>query len=125
LSNTSNFNLAITSIIASQQFTESDNCGSSLAGGASCTINVSFAPTAGGAVSGTLTLTNNAANSPQSVALSGTGVTPAAVSLSPSSLAFVGQQVGTTSAPQTITLTNTGGMNLNITVISYTTRSSC
>jgi len=120
LSNTSNFNLAITSIIASQQFTESDNCGSSLAGGASCTINVSFAPTAGGAVSGTLTLTNNAANSPQSVALSGTGVTPAAVSLSPSSLAFVGQQVGTTSAPQTITLTNTGGMNLNITVISYT-----
>jgi hypothetical protein len=119
LTNTSNFSAAITSISASQQFSESDNCGAALAGGASCTINVSFAPTAGGSVTGTLTIADNAIGSPQSVTLSGTAVTPAAVSLSPSSLSFPAQPVGTTSAPQTITLTNTGGASMNITVISY------
>jgi parallel beta-helix repeat protein len=120
LTNTSSFSAAITSISASQQFSESDNCGSALAGGASCTINVSFAPTAGGPVNGTLIIADNATGSPQSVTLSGTAVTPAAVSLSPSSLSFPAQPVDTTSAPQTITLTNTGGSSLNITVISYT-----
>ena len=119
LTNPGNFSLTITSITASQQFSESDNCGASLAAGASCTINVTFAPTSAGNVSGVLTVTDNAANSPQSVPLSGTGLAPAAVSLSLSSLTFPDTQVGSTSAPQTVTLTNTGGSNLNITVISY------
>jgi parallel beta-helix repeat protein len=50
LTNTGNFSASITSITASQQFSESDNCGTSLAGGASCTINVSFAPAVAGPV---------------------------------------------------------------------------
>jgi hypothetical protein len=120
LTNTGNFSLTIASITASQQFSESDNCGASLVGGASCTINISFAPTSAGAVSGILTLTDDATNSPQSVTLSGTGLAPTAVSLSPSSLTFPATPVGTTSDPQTITLTNTGGATLNITVIGYT-----
>jgi len=86
--------------------------------GASCTINVSFAPAVAGPVSGTLVIVDNAANSPQSVTLSGTGVAPAAVSLSPTSLTFPATQVGTTSAPQIITLTNTGGANLSINSIA-------
>lgn len=115
LTNLGSPSLAISSIVASQQFSETDNCPAALAGGASCTINVSFAPTATGTVSGTLTIVDNAADSPQSVALSGTGLAPAAVSLSPSSLVFAGQVIGTTSAAQTVTLTNVGGSNLNIT----------
>ena len=50
-------------------------CGSSLAAGVSCTISVNFTPTATGALSGTLRLTDNAANTPQTVSLSGTGTT--------------------------------------------------
>ena len=115
LTNLGSPSLVLGGIVASQQFSETDNCPTTLAGGTSCTINVSFAPSATGAVSGTLTLADSAADSPQSVTLSGTGLAPAGVSLSPSSLTFGGQVVGTTSAAQTVTLANTGGSNLNIT----------
>jgi hypothetical protein len=48
-------------------------CGSSLAAGSSCAIDVSFDPTASGARTGTLAISDNAAGSPQTVPLSGTG----------------------------------------------------
>src|SRR5438034_6193268 len=48
-------------------------CGSSVAAGVSCTISVKFTPTATGTRTGTLTLTDNAPNSPQTVSLTGTG----------------------------------------------------
>jgi hypothetical protein len=54
-------------------FSQTNNCRSSLAGGASCTVNVSFAPTAGGSRSAALSFTDDALNNPQSVALAGTG----------------------------------------------------
>jgi Putative Ig domain/Abnormal spindle-like microcephaly-assoc'd, ASPM-SPD-2-Hydin/Immunoglobulin domain/Immunoglobulin I-set domain/Protein of unknown function (DUF1565) len=54
-------------------------CGSSLATGMSCTISVNFTPTAAGTRTGTLTLTDNASNSPQTIALSGTGTTASSV----------------------------------------------
>jgi hypothetical protein len=47
--------LNITSIVATANFGESDNCGSSLASGASCIINVTFTPSASGSLAGTLT----------------------------------------------------------------------
>jgi hypothetical protein len=47
--------------------------GASLAPAASCTINVTFTPTAKGSRTGSLTVTNDAKNSPQTVALSGDG----------------------------------------------------
>ncbi len=52
----------------------SKTCGSTLATGAACTIGVIFTPTAGGSRSGQLTLTDNAPNSPQTLALTGTGI---------------------------------------------------
>ena len=58
-------------------FAQSNTCPSSsstLAAGASCTINVTFTPTATGSRSANVTITDNASGSPQSVALSGTGV---------------------------------------------------
>src|SRR6185312_7858232 len=57
-------------------FAETDNCPASLAAGATCTATVTFAPTAAGARSASLTVTDAAADSPQTVALSGSG-TPA------------------------------------------------
>ncbi len=84
---------------------------------ASCTISVTFAPSSAGSRSASLTITDDAANNPQSVPLSGTGLAPS-VSLSPASLAFEPQLVGTPSATQTSTLTNTGGAPLAISSIA-------
>jgi hypothetical protein len=65
--------LSIAGIAATADFGESDNCGSSLASAASCTINVTFTPPAVGTVTGTLSVTDSASGNPQTVSLSGTG----------------------------------------------------
>src|SRR5207253_1106167 len=78
-----------------------------LAAGETCTINVTFTPTASGARTGTLSLTDNAGGSPQIMTLSGNGTAPG-VGLAPTSLGFGNQPLATTSAPMTVTLTNTG-----------------
>lgn len=49
----------------------SNTCGTSLGAGANCTVAVTFSPAASGAVSGTLTFTDDAPNSPQTVNLTG------------------------------------------------------
>jgi hypothetical protein len=77
LSNTGGAALTISSIVASGDFAQTNTCGGSIAAGASCAINVTFAPTAQGPRTGTLTITDNASSSPQVVALSGTGAAPA------------------------------------------------
>ena len=76
LTNTGTATLTITSIAASANFAETDNCGATLAAGANCAINVTLAPNTTGSVKGTVTFTDNAADSPQTVSLSGTAVTP-------------------------------------------------
>ena len=119
VSNTGSATLTITSIVASGDFAETDNCGSSLVASGNCTISVTFTPTASGTRTGSLSVTDNASGSPQTVNLTGTGAaagTPGA-SLSPTSLTFGSQTVGTTSAAQTVTLSNTGGATLSITSI--------
>jgi hypothetical protein len=73
LSNYGAVALSITGISATANFSESDNCGASLASAASCTINATFTPPAEGTVTGTLSVTDNASGSPQTVSLSGTG----------------------------------------------------
>ncbi len=84
--------------------------------GASCSVDVGFGPTAAVTSTGTLSITSTAVGSPHAVSLSGTGVIPLApvVSLSPASLTFAAQELGTSSAAQAITLTNTGTAALNI-----------
>ncbi|HUI41980.1 MAG TPA: choice-of-anchor D domain-containing protein [Terriglobia bacterium] len=54
-------------------FSQTPSCGATLTAGKSCDISVTFTPTAAGARKGTLTVTDNAAGSPQSVGLTGTG----------------------------------------------------
>src|SRR5262249_24488323 len=111
LTNTGTTELTISSIEASGDFVVKDDCGSSLPAGESCTIRVVFSPTDKALRSGTVTITDDAANSPQTVTLTGTGTV---VKLSPTSLDFGDQRVRTVSPPQTVRLTNTGGTPLNI-----------
>lgn len=99
-------------------FGQTNNCGSSLAAGASCNINITFTPSATGSRSANVNVADDATNSPQTAALSGTGTS--AVTLAPSSLDFSSQTVGITSSPQSVTLTNTGNAALAITSISIT-----
>ena len=97
-------------------YSQTNNCGTSVAPSANCTINVSFKPTAAGTRTASVSIADNATGSPQSVALSGTGAaaTPT-VSLAPTDLTFASQTVGTTSSAQDITVNNTGTADLSIT----------
>ena len=119
LTNTGTANLSITSIFASGDFARTTTCSGILLPGANCTISVTFIPTAAGARSGAITITDNSGNvagSVQSVALSGIGLAPIA-SLSLASLTFDAQFTGTTSAALPVTLSNTGTAALNLSSI--------
>jgi len=112
--------IAVTGADASS-FVFANTCGVSLAVGAACTIHGHFAPATTGALTAAVTLTDSAATSPQSIALSGTGVAPAGpVTFSTTSLAFPPTTVGTASASQSVTMTNTGTATLTITSIAVT-----
>jgi len=76
LSNFGTGTLNISGIAAGANFAETDSCsGSSLASGSTCTVTVTFTPNATGTFSGTISVTDNAPGSPQTVSLTGTGVT--------------------------------------------------
>jgi hypothetical protein len=107
LLNIGSVQLTVGSVAVTSGFKQNNNCLPAVAALASCTINVSFLPTATGPQTGTLTITDFAGNSPQTVALNGTGVGPA-ISLSPTALSFPAQTVSIASSPQTITLSNPG-----------------
>jgi len=118
LTNNGSSTLSISSIAASSGFAETNTCGASVAAGANCTISVTFTPAALGEQTGTVTLNDNAASgSPQTISLNGKGYS-GAVTLSPASLAFSNQLVGTTSAAQTVTLTNSGTTPLTLTALT-------
>jgi hypothetical protein len=102
-------------------FGQTNTCGKGLAPGATCSIGVTFKPTQLGPRNASLTITDNGAGSPQSVSLSGTGVTTGPnATLSTGSLTFATQLVGTTSSAQSITLSNYGNQTLSITSIAVT-----
>ncbi len=110
--------ITFSSIVASSQFAETDNCSPSLAVAASCTVNVTFTPTAAGSATGTLTFTDSDPSSPQSVSLNGTAIagTPQAV-VTPTTVPFGSETVNTSSSGQTVVLSNPGTAALtNITV---------
>lgn len=117
MTNTGAGPLSISSIAASNEFTQTNNCGNSLIVNGSCTINVTFTPAGANTRTGTITISDNAQNSPQTISLSGTGL-GAVATVAPSSLTFASQAVGTTSAAQSFTLTNTGNADLLITSIA-------
>jgi len=110
--------LTISTINASGAFSQTNDCTTApLQPTTNCVINVTFTPTAPGLSVGALAIIDNAPGSPQVVLLTGTGVSQPAVSLSASSLTFGTQAAGTTSAAQTLNLTNSGNAALAITSI--------
>jgi len=100
-------------------FAQTNSCGAGVPAGQSCTVQVVFAPTAAGLRTGTLSvpMSTNAGAPPSPVTLSGNGLVPHGTA-SPSPLNFPGENVNTTSAPLTITLTNDGGVTLAVSSVS-------
>lgn len=94
--------------------------GATLAAGASCTVQLAFQPSAAGARNASLVITHNATGGSSTVALSGTGNVSAqpSIALSASAINFGALVGGTTSPPQTITVSNTGQATLNFSAIS-------
>ena len=125
VTNSGTANLAITSVgltgsNASDFAKSADTCtGATVIPNGTCTVSVTFTPSATGSRSASLSFNDNASGSPQRVTLSGTGGAPA-VSLSDSSLTFTNQLVGTASAGQGLTVTNSGTANLAITSVGLT-----
>ena len=99
---------------ASSFYVPSRTCGSTLAAGANCTLSVGFRPKASGTLTGSISIADNAGNSPQTIAVSGTGVASPVVKFSMGTLTFPSTDVGATSASQAVTLTNTGDATLTI-----------
>jgi len=124
LTNTGTGPLLITSIAVTgadaSSFVFGNDCGASVAAGASCTIHGHFDPQMAGALTASVTITDNAPDSPQTIPLSGTGTVAASVALSATSLSFATVQIGTTSASQSVTMTNAGSATLAIYGISVT-----
>ena len=121
LTNTGDQALSVTSINLTgadpADFLVTPNCSAPtvLAPNATCTISVVFSPTAAGARQASLTITDNAPGSPQSILLSGTGAAPLpAVTLMPGSLNFTTTTVGSSSPAQNITVTSSGSAPLHI-----------
>lgn len=88
--------------------------------GETCTLTVTFTPTATGARTGSVSVPSNATGSPSSIMLQGTGTMVAApgATVSPSTLSFGNTVTGTTAAAQVITLSNPGNAVLDISGIS-------
>lgn len=126
LTNTGGSELAISGMTITGtnalDFDQNSTCGSSLGAGASCTLNVTFTPNQLGPLSASITINDDAMVSSQVLPLAGVGGDSGPnVTLSPTSLAFDSQDTDTTSAAQTITLSNYGTMTLSITGITAST----
>jgi len=98
-------------------FITTNTCGSSLTGGGSCTVSITFTPSVKGIRKAGLGISSSDPGTPDAVPLTGIGTV---VSLSTKSLSFGDQGVKTTSTPQKVTLTNTSGSQLNFKSISIT-----
>jgi len=124
LTNNGSAALSITSIAVTgtnaSSFVFANSCGASLAAGANCSIHGHFAPTATGVLTAAVTITDGASTSPQTIALSGTGLSAAPVTLSATSLTFPATAVGSASASDYVTMTNNGTAALTITSITVT-----
>ena len=109
----------VSSITASGPFAETNNCGSSIAANGSCTVSVTYSPTAAGAATGSVTI--NAGGVTSTVSLSGTGTAPGPVlSASPASLSFPTTDVGSSAATQAVTVTNTGTTAATVSSVATT-----
>lgn len=119
LKNTGTANLVVSSAAASGTgFSVAAFTAQTLTPGSSMSFNAVFAPTSAGAVTGSISVSTNLPASPTSIPLTGTGADPA-MSITPSSVTF-GSVVDGTNNSQTITVKNTGTVNLVVSSESVT-----
>jgi hypothetical protein len=120
LANGGTGSLAIRSIDIAGDYAFASACPATLAPGASCTIDVTFSPLVAGSRPGSLSVSHNAAGSPSTVALDGTGVAAPAPAAEPSTrvLDFGVQPVGTDSAAQSVIVTNSGNATLTFDAVT-------
>jgi hypothetical protein len=98
-------------------FDPATNClvqGQTLAPLVLCSAAIKFTPPGVGTFNATLTVNYQLPGSPMVIPLTGIGVGVPAVTINPLSLTFGDQAVGTSSAPQSFTVTNSGTGNLQI-----------
>jgi hypothetical protein len=108
--------VTIANISISGDFTEYDDCASTLPNTTTCTMYVFFSPKAGGTRTGTITINDNGFFNPVStIALSGTGT---AISLTGAPVNFGNQLKNTTSATTSVTVKNNGSAAIAITSIT-------
>jgi hypothetical protein len=108
--------LNIVKMVTTANFTQTNNCGTSVPVGGSCTITAHFAPTSATNVTGTLTVTDDAPDSPQVVNFAGTGITGSVLML-PSALDLGSQTVGKATKTASASVTNVSGVKVTITSI--------
>jgi phosphatidylserine/phosphatidylglycerophosphate/cardiolipin synthase-like enzyme len=124
LTDTGTAALTLSSIVLSDttNYAMASTCGASLTVSASCSLTFTFKPQAVASFPATVTITDNAAGSPQVITLTGTGTAPGApsVTFSPSSLTFPATNVGVTSASQSVAITNYGTAPLTLSGIAIT-----
>jgi len=106
--------------LSSTEFAQTNNCPAALAAGANCTIGVTFTPISSGNHQATLTLVDNAYDSPQEVQLIGNLPVPA-LNVDNSQLRdFGGVAIGVISGTQVVNLRNFGTGALNISNLTAT-----
>jgi hypothetical protein len=121
LINTGSATLGISSISITGanagDFSQTNNCGATLAPNASCQVNATFSPGLPGAQNAAINITSSSFGHPISVPLTGAG-NGALASASPPTVTFPAQYVGTSGLPQTVTVTNAGTAALTITSVT-------
>jgi hypothetical protein len=125
LINSQNVALNITNITFgganSADFGQTNNCGSSVPAGQTCAITVTFTPGGVGTRTASLSVNDDASNTPQTATLTGTGLQP--VTLSASSVNFGNVLIGSKTTAAPVTLNNNQGVpltNINISISGST-----
>jgi hypothetical protein len=121
IQNTGSSSITLNSFkVSSSSYSQTNNCGSSLKAGATCTVTVTFTPSHVGDITATITVNDSDKTGSQIVNLDGTGTAAPTVSISPKSLNFGMVTKGTKSSSLTTTLTNTSSVNLSISSVQFT-----
>ncbi|MDT5026085.1 MAG: hypothetical protein QOE61_2511, partial [Micromonosporaceae bacterium] len=119
VTNTSTSAKAVGAITTTGDFSQTNNCGTSLAANSSCTVTVTFQPTAAGSRTGTLSIT--AGGVTMAVSLSGTGVAPGPIlNANPGSLTFGSTIVGAASVSQSVSVSNSGTTTATVSSVAAT-----
>jgi uncharacterized repeat protein (TIGR03803 family) len=115
LTNTGSAALNISNIFStSGNFSQTNNCGTSVAAAASCVISVTFTPSTGGSLTGIISIQDNASDSPQGISLSGTGE-DFSISLATGAPQSVTVSPGA-NASYSLSITPTGGFTQSLTL---------